>query len=102
MKAFYCKCKIVVLIQLCPSAITGTSSPQTWRLAFAKEAVKLRTVQRSKTWDTKCSFGAVPAAEQRLTRSLEKADQARPPLSALAVEEGQIPTSRDATGTTSP
>lgn len=47
------------------------------------------------------AIGAVPAAEQMLMRSLEKAEQA--PLCALAVEEvAKIPSSQDATGTTSP
>lgn len=77
MKAFHCQSKIVVLIQPCPSA-TGISFPWSWGLAFAKETVKLWRVHRSKTWAIKCSFGAVPAAEQMLTSIGE--GRAAPPL----------------------
>lgn len=57
MRAFHCNCKIVILIQPCPSATTGTSSPWSWALAFAKETVKLWTVQRTKPGPSNAHLG---------------------------------------------
>lgn len=65
-------------------------------LCVCQGSCKALNSPKDKTWAIKCWFGAVPAAEQRLRRSQEKANQA--PLSVLAVQEvGRIPTSWDAT-----